>query len=160
MADETTQTEIKAIPFGSQFWNDPINGNFALLKRLVDAKSDGVVTHLLTSDNNDLTLAKGVKGAALAVIEFKDSELVIVDVTFGTSIDSNKWVDCIFAPTSLFKGCYAANDFFTDLADGSPTHAHILCDAKRGAFPVFMYGNESGGIKDNSYAYRIFLLRK
>lgn len=158
MAENTEQLQI--INHGELDSDTKENFNFDLLKKWIDGKSDGVVTHFLTSDKGTLTLASGVTSASLLVIEFEAGELVIINANISKNITSNKWVDMVYAPASLFKDYYGQNDYFTDLDGNSGTHTHVTSDPRRGAFSVFVYGNESGGIKDNTYAYRIFYLQK
>jgi hypothetical protein len=132
---------------------------FNRLSKIVNGKSDGVEAHLYTQDNG-LILAEGCTSAVLAVIDFKDSQLLIAKASLNKSITSNKWVDTFTAPASLFHDYYAVNDYFEDISGTSKVHTHMLCNPKAGTFPVFVYGNEAGGLQDFMYAQRIFLIHK
>lgn len=151
--------QLQVIDKGKDHWNVPLNDNLALLKRWIDSKSDGATLHFYTQDNG-LILSKGCTDATLAVVDLKDAQLVVVNAHFDKSIASNKWTDSFMAPASLFHDYYAKNDYFEELDGRSGAHIHILFDPKRGAFPVFVYGNEAGGLKDYMYTERIFFIQK
>lgn len=157
MAENTEQ--LQTIDHGELNSDSKENFNFALLKKWIDGKSDGATLHFYTQDNG-LILSKGCTDATLGVIDLKDAQLVIVNAQFDKSIPSNKWADAFMAPASLFRDYYAKNDYFAEIDGRSGVHIHILLDPKRGAFPVFVYGNEAGGLKDNMYTERIFLTHK
>lgn len=150
----TEEIQLKDVQHGELSWDTDYNTNFETLKQAIEGKSDGVVTHIMT-EADGLVLGDGVTSAILMIMEFKDSELVIMRANFDTSIKLNTWVDTVTAPTSLFKGYKGKTDYLPDINWDSPNKAHVLCDTNRGAFPAFVYGSSA---QANSYACRMFLL--
>lgn len=158
MAEETVE-QLQKIIHAELNSDNKENFNFALLKKWVDGKSDGAALHFYTQDNG-LILSKGCTDATLAVVDLKDAQLVVVNAHFDKSITSNKWTDSFRAPTSIFHDYYAKNDYFEEMDGRSKVHIHILFNPQEGTFPVFVYGNEAGGLQDYMYTERVFFIQK
>lgn len=148
-----TLDDIQPLVKGQSDWQKTVNAilNFA------KANEDTVLAHILTPGNG-LTLANGVSDGTVIIVDLNNIQLVLVHVDIPTSFTSNQWTDACYVPTDYYKGHNNSPELLDDLSSGSPTHTHILCDTSKGSFPCFVYGKESGGIKDLTYACRLFFV--
>lgn len=159
MADEATQTELKTIPYGSQFWNDPMNGNFAFLKNLIDAKKPASVKFYDTTSG--CTMANGATDGCMVVITFGDDMQIVYVRGGGAKMPADgKWNDAMYVPTSAFVGPNSQILMNTGQS-GNYTEVGVILDSKRGAVPTFAYKDKTGGkINPETSWASVFLVTK